>query len=138
MTTLVHPGQRGLLPDLFDWLENPLAAIRPSSQMIRFEEFRRNGQYVLRAELPGIDPDSDVKITISGGILTIHGERKEEEKERFRTEFRYGSFTRAITLPSGADEHAVKAVYDQGILEVTIGLKEPTETAQHIKIEKKE
>jgi hypothetical protein len=60
MTTLVHPGQRGLLPDLFDWLESPMSALRPSSQQnIRFEEYRRTSQYVLRAELPGIDPDSE-------------------------------------------------------------------------------
>jgi HSP20 family molecular chaperone IbpA len=106
--------------------------------MIRLEEFTEEGRYVLRAELPGIDPEKDVEVTVSDGMLTIHGERKEEEKEGRRTEFRYGSFTRSIALPAGADEYNVTAVYDKGVLEITVGLKEPAETKHTIKVETKE
>lgn len=137
MATLVRPGQRGMLPELLDWLESPLATFRPQ-QMIRLEEFIEEGRYVLRAELPGIDPEKDVDVSVSDGILTIHGERKEEEKEGRRTEFRYGSFTRAIALPTGADEHDITAVYDKGVLQITVGLKEPMDIKHKIKVETKE
>ena len=42
MATLVRPGQRGMLPELFDWLESPPATLRPQ-QMIRFEESPKTG-----------------------------------------------------------------------------------------------
>jgi HSP20 family protein len=137
MNTIVHSGQRGLLPELFDWLESPITAFRPHGQMIRLEEYVENDRYVLRAELPGIDPDKDVEVHVSGGALTIHGQRHEEQKERYRTEFRYGSFTRSITLPTGANEDDVTAVYDNGILEVAVGLKEAKASERRIAVEKK-
>ncbi len=136
MATLVRPGPRSLLPELFDWLESPFATLRP--QMIRLEEYTEDGRYVLRAELPGIDPDKDVEITVSDGVLTIHGERKEEEKEGRRTEFRYGSFTRSVTLPAGADENDINAVYEKGILTVTVGLKEAATEKHKIKVERRD
>ena len=65
---------------------------------IRVEEFVDDKTLVVRAELPGVDPDKDVEITIDNGYLRIHAERQEKEehkdKGRFRSEFRYGSFSR--------------------------------------------
>lgn len=126
-----------MLPELFDLLESPFATFRPQ-QMIRLEEFTEGDRYVLRAELPGIDPEKDVEVSVSDGMLTIYGERKEEEREGRRTEFRYGSFTRSIALPAGADEHDIAAVYDKGVLQITVGLKEPADIKHKIKIETKE
>jgi HSP20 family molecular chaperone IbpA len=94
-------------------------------------------RYVLRAELPGIDPDKDVEVRVSGGVLTIHGQRQEQQKERYRTEFRYGSFTRSIALPTEANEDDVTAVYRNGILEVAVGLKEAKASERRIAVEKK-
>jgi HSP20 family molecular chaperone IbpA len=122
---------------LLDWLESPFATMR-AQQMIRLEEFAEEGRYVLRAELPGIDPDKDVEVSVADGVLTIHAERKEQQKEGRRTEFRYGSFTRSIALPAGADEYDITAVYDKGVLEIAVGLKEPAETTHKIKVETKE
>jgi HSP20 family molecular chaperone IbpA len=122
---------------LLDWLESPFATMR-AQQMIRLEEFTEEGRYVLRAELPGIDPDKDVEVSVADGVLTIHAERKEQQKEGRRTEFRYGSFTRSIALPAGADDYDITAVYDKGVLEIAVGLKEPTETTHKIKVETKE
>ena len=51
---------------------------------------------IVRAELPGMDPDNDFEITVENGTLTIHAERREEHKQAHRSEFRYGSFTRSI------------------------------------------
>ncbi|GIH95788.1 Hsp20/alpha crystallin family protein [Planobispora siamensis] len=125
MSALVRREPRGLIPEIFDWLEAPFAGLRPMlGQMIRFEDCVKDGRYVLRAELPGIDPDKDVEITLAGDVLTIHAERHQEETEGHRSEFRYGAFTRSIVLPAGADPKDVKAGYDKGILEVSVKLSE--------------
>lgn len=108
------------LPDVFRWLES-----RPGTDArIRVEEERRDDHVVIRAELPGIDPDKDVEITLSEGMLHIRAERRQEIKEesegRVRSEFRYGSFERSLPLPKGATEQDVQASYRDGILEITV------------------
>jgi HSP20 family protein len=77
----------------------------------------------MRAELPGIDPDKDVEIAVQNGVLTVRAERR-EEKEGRRSEFHYGTFTRSMTLPAGADVDDVKATYIDGILEIRIAVPE--------------
>ena len=70
---------------------------------LRVDEFRDGGSLVVRAELPGIDPEKDVDVSVSDGVLHIQAERQEKtehkDKDGYRTEFRYGSFTRDIALP---------------------------------------
>jgi HSP20 family protein len=136
MNAVAHSGQRGLW-ELLDLLEGPVATVRPHGQMIRFEDYTENDRYVLRVELPGIDPEKDVEVGISGGVLTVRGQRREQQRDRYRTEFRYGSFTRSITLPTGANEDDVTAVYDKGILEVTVGLEHAKPAERRIAVAKK-
>lgn len=97
--------------------------------VIRVDEFQENGTLVVKAELPGIDPDKDVELTVTDGMLHIKAERREEEKaeERgyLRHELRYGSFSRTLPLPPGASEEDVKATYRDGILEVRIPAPAP-------------
>jgi HSP20 family protein len=121
--------ERGTLADLFDWLESEFPAfpmIRPfsGSQMMRVEETFEDGSFVVRAELPGVDPDQDVEISISDGVLHIKAERREETREAQRSEFRYGRFTRSVSLPAGANEDDVQATYKDGILTVRVGVSE--------------
>jgi len=91
---------------------------------IRVEEVVEDGSLVLRAELPGVDPDKDVELVVENGVLTLRAERREESEtkghHRRRSEFRYGSFARRILLPAGATDEDVKATYENGILEVRI------------------
>jgi HSP20 family protein len=91
---------------------------------LKVEEFEQDGQLVVRAEMPGIDPDEDVEITVSDHTLTLRAERRSEteteDKKGFRSEFHYGSFVRSLQLPVGATEADVKATYTDGILEVRI------------------
>lgn len=93
-------------------------------EAMKVEEFREDGTLVVRAELPGIDPDKDVELTVMNGYLTIHAERREEKKDEakkhHRSEFTYGAFTRVIPLPVGTSDMDVKATYTDGILEVRI------------------
>ena len=96
----------------------------PTENMIRVDEFRENGNLVIRAELPGIDPDKDVELTVSDGMLHIDAEHREEEKVEekgyVRHELRSGSFARTLPLPEGVSESDVTATYKDGILEIRI------------------
>ncbi len=102
---------------------------------IKVQDDIKDGKYELQAEIPGVDPDKDVDITIRNGVLTIKTERSENTETNGRSEFTYGSFTRSVTLPAGAEEDAVKASYDKGILTVTVPLKEPDVPEKHVTIE---
>jgi HSP20 family protein len=136
MSTLIRRDTRPFL-DLFDWMDAPLTVFRPFvGQGIRMEDFVKDGRYVIRAELPGVDPDKEVDVSVSEGILSIRAERKEEEKDKTHSEFRYGVFSRRIVLPTGADEERIQASYDKGILEVVVDLKEKASTTaeKHITI----
>ncbi len=130
MSALTRRETRGLFPDLFDWLESPFSALRPfMAQPMRLEDYIEDGHYIVRAELPGIDPDKQVEVTVSKGILTIHAERHEETETKHRSEFYYGVYTRHIPLPAAANEDDITATYDKGILEVMVGLKEKEQVA---------
>jgi HSP20 family protein len=78
---------------------------------------------VIRAELPGMKRE-DVDVSFQNGVLTISGERKEEEERKEANylvkERRYGSFSRSMTLPEGVDESKIKASFKEGLLEVTV------------------
>jgi HSP20 family protein len=125
MSTPARREGRGFLPDLLDWMESPFAMLRPfTMQPIRVEDYVEDGHYIVRAELPGIDPEKQVEITVARGVLTIRAERQEEHEGRYRSEFRYGAFSRHIPLPASADEDDIKASYREGVLEIRIGLKE--------------
>lgn len=117
------------------WLSRPtewpeLGAIgewlRLGGEPIRIEEFVENDTFVVRAELPGVDPDVDVEVSISGGMLHVGATRERPADEKVRrhlhSEFRYGTFSRTLPLPTGAFESEVKATYENGILEVRLPL----------------
>ncbi len=93
-------------------------------ELIRVEEFREDGTLVVRADLPGIDPEKDVELTVSDGLLRIHAERREEQKKEekgyLRQELRYGSLSRTLPLPEGVTEADITATYKAGILEIRI------------------
>lgn len=97
---------------------------REVEELIRVEEFREDGTLVIRADLPGIDPDKDVELTVTDGILHIEAERREEEKHEekgyVRQELRYGSLSRSLPLPEGVTEADITATYKAGVLEIRI------------------
>ena len=114
---ITEPLRRFLEGDLGSWL--------------RVEEYREEGTMVVRAEVPGIDPEQDVDITLVGNELQIdvrHQEKSEHKDKRgYRSEFRYGTFSRAVTLPGPVDENDIRASYNDGVLEVRIPV--PDESA---------
>jgi HSP20 family protein len=135
--TLESPWSR--LDRLFDeWMRTmPVRRIlgeAPGEEIIRVDEFRDDDTQVIRAELPGIDPDRDVRITVAGGRLRIDAERRVEEETTeengfTRREMRYGSFTRTLPLAEGARDE-ITAGYSNGVLEIRVPLARPEEDAE--------
>jgi len=113
---------RAMFPDLADWLEAPWTGPPPflTSHLFRLEETIRDNRYMVRAELPGLDPENDIEVTVDGRILTIRAERHQQDTGPYRSEFRYGSFSRAVRLPARVDAADVTARYDKGVLEVSV------------------
>ena len=113
---------RAMFPGLADWLESPRTGPPPflAGQVFRVEESIRDDRYVIRAELPGLDPENDIEVTVDGRILTIRAERRQQDNGPYRSEFRYGSLTRAVRLPARVDATDVTARYDKGVLEISI------------------
>ena len=125
----------------FDLRRSPFEMMEPLRRMfegdlessaIRVEELVDGNTLVVRAELPGIDPEQDVDISVAEEHLHIRAERQERKeekgKDRYRSEFRYGSFSRSIPLPKGVKNEDISATYRDGVLEVRAPL--PPETEQ--------
>ena len=98
---------------------------------------RKNNDLVVTAELPGLKKE-DVKITVSGDLLTLEGERKQEKEEKregfYHSERSYGKFLRSIALPEGAKADQANAEYKDGMLEITIPVPEVKEKSKTIPV----
>ena len=124
MSIVLHRNPRAMVPDLIDWFEEPFLTLRPYlGQAIRIEDYTEDGQYVVRAEIAGIDPERDLEVSVEAGYLVIHAVRSASIEGKHRSEFRYGSFSRTIELPPGADADSVTADYAGGILTVKVAVK---------------
>lgn len=90
----------------------------------------------IRAEVPGMDV-KDIDIRVSGNVLTLHGEKKEEKEDKdddfYHCERRFGSFTRSIELPPTADLEKIEAEQSNGVLTVCVK-KQPTAKAKKVDI----
>lgn len=97
-----------------------------SEWMPSLESYRKDGKFIVKADLPGIDP-KDVDISVSGNKLTIKGERKERKEETdegyILRETCYGKFERGITLDEDVLTDNIHATYKDGVLEVAMPLK---------------
>ena len=129
---------RALFPGLIDWLESPWAGPPQftAARTFRVEEGARDNRYVIRAELPGLDPDRDIEVTVEGSTLAIHAERRQEDSGPYRSEFRYGSLTRLVRLPAKVDAKDVTARYERGVLEVSVPVREVRPEGIRVAIEK--
>jgi HSP20 family protein len=98
---------------------------------------QRGGDLVVRVDLPGLKAE-DINISVDRGMLTISGERRQENREEregfIRSEISYGTFYRAIPLPQGADENQVAATFRDGVLEITIPVSE-REQGRKVKVQ---
>jgi HSP20 family protein len=104
----------------------------------RVEVMEREGQLIIRSELPGLTKD-DVKVEVTDEAVTISGERKEEKKEErkgyYYNETRYGSFYRSVPLPEGSEPSKATAEFRNGVLEVVMPApKQPEKKTRHLEI----
>jgi len=101
-----------------DWESS--GALRPA-----VESYVEGDKFVVRMELPGIDPQQ-IAIKVTGGVMTVKGSREQKTETRksnfYRREIRYGSFERSISLPEGVKADDLKATYRDGILELTAAM----------------
>ena len=106
------------------WPFRPLLALAPGKHfMPTADVFARNGDLVVRFDLPGMET-KDIHVKYEEGDLTVSGERKAEQEVKeegyYRKETSYGSFERHVSLPKVTREADIKAEYDNGVLEISI------------------
>jgi HSP20 family protein len=109
-------------------------------ELMKVEERTDGDHLVVRAEMPGIDPDKDVHISVTDHTLRLQAERRQESTSEddgcTRSEFHYGSFARTITLPVGASDEDVKATYKDGILEVRIPIDQARAESKKVPVQR--
>ncbi|WP_426977925.1 Hsp20/alpha crystallin family protein [Pseudarthrobacter sp. O4] len=127
--------------DVLEPIKRFLDGDLPMTSSIKVEQFQDGDTLVVRAEVPGIDPDQDVDVSVSEGMLHIRAERVERSEHKskmgYRSEFRYGSFQRSIALPPGAKDEDITATYKDGVLEVRapVPAAPPESTTKKIRID---
>ena len=107
---------------------------RPSMGLtIPIDMYERNGDLVIRTDLPGINPE-DIDISINDDTLTIKGEFKSDDQEERENvhfqELSYGKFRRAVQLPSRVDPDQAEALFDEGVLKLTLPKTEMSKPRQ--------
>jgi HSP20 family protein len=111
-----------------DWgVAKPYAG---SHQRPAIDSFIDNDRFILRADLPGVDP-KDVEVSVEGNVLTIRGCRvgaaEDAQRDFVHREIKYGSFERTISIPNGVKKEEISAAYRNGVLELTIPLDRAAE-----------
>jgi len=99
---------------------------------VRMDLIKEDAAFKIVAELPGMEKDK-IKLMVENDTLTISGERKrndEDKREVVRSERFYGTFSRSFSLPENIDKSGISADYKNGLLEVTLPLKEEEKPKQ--------
>jgi HSP20 family protein len=100
---------------------------------VAIEMKETDSDIVIKAELPGVMPN-DVDVSIAEGVLTVKGEHKEEKEEKetnyYRRELKYGSFSRSVNLPAVVNADQAEAVFENGILTLTLPKAEEAKPRQ--------
>jgi HSP20 family protein len=127
---MVEDMWRRPFPSLFGrepWFPAPILAMRAPS----LDVFEDKDDVVIKAELPGMKKE-EIEVTVTGDMVTIRGEKKEEEevkeKDYYRRERSYGSFSRSVALPCEVKGDQVKAIFKDGVLEVRMPKTEEAKT----------
>jgi len=115
--------------DPFSQLDRIAQSVFDTSRQPRLmpvDLFREGDQYVLNADLPGVDPGS-VDIDVDGHLLTIRAQRSAANRENSRwlaQERPFGSYQRQFTIGDDVDAEHISASYDNGVLSVVIPMAE--------------
>ncbi len=127
-------GEKSLWDHLLSDLMAPLSSETAAEWIPAIDVSEDENKYKVKAELPGLDK-KDIDISLTDGVLTIKGEKKEEQytdKENYHfRETRFGSFTRSLRLPDDVSVDNVDATFANGVLNITVP---KSETAKPRKI----
>ncbi len=122
----------GADPGISDWAGSPLSTIHRLAERtgpIPVEQYQDGSSYLVRLEVPGVDPVTDLAVSVQAGTLVVQAQRTDFAPKEHQSEFRYGRFARHIPLPPGADASDISAAYRDGILTVRIGIEPGREPA---------
>jgi len=126
MNRMFHESYRGRESSEDDWALG-------GSWAPAVDIYEHDGNIVLTAELPGVDP-KDVDVRVENNVLTLRGERKwnnDVQRESYhRVERAYGSFTRSFTLPNVVDTEKIKADFKEGMLKLVLPKREEAKPKQ--------
>ncbi|MQW77862.1 Hsp20 family protein [Nocardioides sp. dk4132] len=115
MSKQLQRENQSLFAELMSWMNSTV-----DQPQVRIEEWVDGDRRFIRVDLPGVDPEKDLELSIDGDMLQLRGERRAEEHHRHRTEIRYGSFARSIPLPPGTRAEDISAEYAKGQLTVSM------------------
>jgi HSP20 family protein len=114
-----------------------LADLKTPTWLPQVEVFERDGKFTIRVDLPGLTKD-DIDVDLTNDTVVIRGERQHEREENeegyYRSERSYGSFYRAIPLPSSVNAEQANATFHDGVLEITIPASELQQQSRRIEI----
>ena len=112
-----------LVQRTFGWADGTAGS---RSAVLPMDVIQRDGEVVLRIDLPGADPES-IDVTADHGVLTVSAKRSEQYAEQERLVVRerlMGSFSRKVRLAETVDTDKIEASYDNGVLSVLLPLQE--------------
>jgi len=114
---------REAMDRLFDDAFTRPVGLSGFSAIPAIDMYQTSDEVVVKAALPGLKPE-DVQISVTADVLTLRGEVKEEKEEKDATyhvrEQRYGSFERAVMLPTDVQTEKARAEFENGILTITL------------------
>ena len=117
---------------------NSCLSYRQAEYPVALDVVEEKEQYVLKADLPGINKE-DIKVSVENGILTIEGERKAEteqkDKQVHRVERSYGHFVRSLNFGTNVDSSKIQANYKDGVLQLTVPKSEAKQSLNQLDIQ---
>jgi len=123
--------ERGLFDRFFEGWDYPVLPDEERAWVPAFDVSENEKEYIFTAELPGIDA-GDLDITLSEGILTVRGKKKQEKEDKGENDHRveriYGSFQRSFHIHEKVQTDKVDATYKDGILKLILKKDEKSET----------
>jgi HSP20 family protein len=135
LSNLIPKRENFFMTDVYDrFFDNfyPLSTLKEKDEWLpAFDISENEKEYIIISELPGMEV-KDIDVTLSKGILTVKGEKKQEHEYKgedyHRIERRYGSFHRSFNIPEKIKTDSVDANYKDGILRLTLPKTEESET----------
>lgn len=110
----------------------PVLALR-TEFMPRMEMYEEKDGLVIRTELPGVRKE-DLNISITGDVLTLKAEKKQEEvtegRDYYLCERSFGQYSRSVSLPFAVDTGKVAATLENGLLEIRLSKAEEAKAKQ--------